>query len=91
VGAVTSIVNPLGFGCLLTALYVLRFRAWHRPLTIAVYFAFFTFLEWGAAHWFMPPGALPDEIGWLCLGLMVPVLVAAFFVRREERRARPVD
>jgi hypothetical protein len=83
----SSILNPLGFGVLLTSLYVLRFRAWSRPATVVVYFAFFTFLEWGAAHWFMPPDALPDVIGWLCLGLTVPVLVATYLLWRAEKRA----
>ena len=80
----TSIVNPLGFGVLLTSLFVLRFRAWRRPATVVVYFLFFTGLEWGAAQ-FMPPGGLPDAIGWLCLGLTLPVLVATYFVWRAER------
>lgn len=86
----TSIVNPLGFGILLTSLYLLRFRAWRRPFVLVVYFVFFTGLEWLAAQ-FMPPGGLPDAIGWLCLGLTVPVLVATVLVWRAERGASPGD
>ena len=37
------------------------------------------------------PGGLPDEIGWVCLGLTVPVLVATVFVWRAERAASPGD
>jgi len=83
-----SLVNPIGFGALLTALYVLRFRAWRRPVLVVAYFAFFATLEWLAARFFMPPGALPDAVGWLCFGLTVPVLVATVLLWRAERSAR---
>ncbi len=79
-----SIVNPLGVGLLLASLYMLRFRAWRRPILVVAYFAFFASLEWVAARYFLPPDALPSTIGWLCLGLTVPVLVATFLVRRQE-------
>ncbi|MBK7952014.1 MAG: hypothetical protein IPK00_25500 [Deltaproteobacteria bacterium] len=48
----TSFVNPVGVGLLLASLYMLRFRAWRRPILVVVYFAFFTTLEWIAAHYF---------------------------------------
>lgn len=86
-----SLVNPIGVGGLLAALYMLRFRAWRRPILVVAYFAFFTSLEWIAARHFLPPGALPDAIGWLCLALMVPVLVATFLVRRHELRSHEGD
>lgn len=79
-----SLVNPLGVGLLLASLYMLRFRAWRRPILVVAYFAFFTSLEWVAARYFLPPDALPSAIGWLCLALTVPVLVATFLVRRQE-------
>ncbi len=87
----SSLVNPVGVGLLLASLYMLRFRAWRRPIVVVVYFAFFTTLEWIAAHYFLPPGALPNAIGWLCLGLTVPVLVATFLVRRHERMQNEGD
>lgn len=83
---VESFVNPVGVGLLLSALYMLRYRAWRRPILVVAYFAFFTSLEWVAAHYFLPPDALPSVIGWLCLGLTVPVLVATWLVWRQERR-----
>ncbi|MBK7952044.1 MAG: hypothetical protein IPK00_25670 [Deltaproteobacteria bacterium] len=83
---VESLVNPVGVGLLLSALYMLRYRAWRRPILVVAYFAFFTSLEWVAAHYFLPPDALPSVIGWLCLGLTVPVLVATWLVWRQEQR-----
>lgn len=80
----TCLVNPVGVGLLLASLYMLRFRAWRRPILVVVYFAFFATLEWIAARHFLPPSALPDVVGWLCLGLTVPVLVATWLVRRHE-------
>lgn len=80
-----GLVNPLGVGLLLAALYMLRFRAWRRPSLVVAYFAFFTTLEWVAARYFLPPGALPNAIGWVCLGLTVPVLVATYLLRRHEQ------
>jgi hypothetical protein len=88
---VAELLNPFGVGLLLASLYMLRFRAWRRPLLVVVYFAFFTTLEWVASHYFLPPGALPDTIGWVCLGLTVPVLVATYLVRRQERRQHEGD
>lgn len=86
-----SLVNPLGVGLLLAALYMLRFRAWRRPALVVAYFAFFTTLEWVAARYFLPPGALPETIGWVCLGLTVPVLVATWLVRRHEHNQHEGD
>lgn len=83
-----SLVNPVGVGLLLSALYMLRFRAWRRPVLVVAYFAFFTSLEWVAAHYFLPPGALPNAIGWLCLALTVPVLIATAIVWRQEQLHR---
>lgn len=81
-----SLVNPVGVGLLLASLYMLRFRAWRRPILVAAYFAFFTSVEWVAARYFLPPDALPSAIGWLCLALAIPVLVATYVVWRQERR-----
>ncbi len=81
-----SILNPIGFATLLTALYVLRFRGWTRPGRVALYFAFFAGLELVATRYFLPPGAFGPALGRLCLGLTVPVGVAAFLVWRHERR-----
>jgi hypothetical protein len=81
-----SLVNPVGVGLLLSALYALRFRAWRRPILIVAYFAFFTSLEWVAARYFLPPDAFSNAIGWLCLALSVPVVIAGVFVWRQERR-----
>lgn len=86
-----SILNPLGVGLLLSSLYTLRFRAWRRPVLVVVYFAFFTSLEWTAARYFMPPGALPNEVGYVCLGLTIPVLVATALVWRHEQRQHEGD
>ena len=80
-----SVLNPLAFAILLTALYVLRFRGWRRPLAVAGYFVFFAALEVGAAR-LLPPGAFGSGLGILCLALSVPVLVAAYLVWRQERR-----
>lgn len=81
-----AILNPLAFAMLLTSLYILRFRGWDRPLAVAVYFVFFAALEFLATHYFLPPGAFGPGLGMVCLGLTVPVLVAAFLVWRHERR-----
>ena len=89
--SVDSILNPLGVGLLLSSLYMLRFRAWRRPVLVIAYFAFFTSLEWIAARYFMPPGALPNEVGIVCLGLTLPILVATFLVWRNEQREHEGD
>ena len=81
-----ALVNPVGVGLLLAALYMLRYRAWRRPILVVAYFAFFTSIEWVAARYFLPPDALPSTIGWLCLALTVPVLAATFLVWRQEQR-----
>ncbi|MEM9177757.1 MAG: hypothetical protein AAGC67_21310 [Myxococcota bacterium] len=80
-----SVLNPLAFATLLTALYVLRFRGWKRPLAVVGYFVFFAALEIGATR-MLPPGAFGSGLGILCLALSVPVLVAAWFVWRLEKR-----
>lgn len=80
-----SVLNPIAFATLLTALYVLRFRGWKRPLAVVGYFVFFAALEIGATR-MLPPGAFGSGLGILCLALSVPVLVAAWFVWRLEKR-----
>jgi len=80
-----SILNGLSFSLLLTALFVLRFRGWKRPLMVAVYFCFFLVLEVTTSHFFMPPGAFGPGLAILLFGLTVPVLVASYFVWRHER------
>lgn len=79
-------LNAVAFAILLTSLYVLRFRAWQRPGVVALYFAFFVGLEMIASHFFLPPGAFGPGLGYLCLGLTVPVWVASLLVRRSEQR-----
>jgi len=81
-----SIVNPIAVAALLTSLYVLRFRGWTRPGVVAAYFVFFATLELVATHYFLPPDAFGPGLGYVCLGLTAPVLVAVFLVRRYERR-----
>ena len=80
-----SILNPIAFATLLTALFVLRFRGWNRPLAVVGYFVFFAALEIGATR-LLPPGAFGPGLGFLCLALAVPVLIAAGFVWRQEKR-----
>ena len=80
-----SMLNPIAFAGLLTALYVLRFRGWTRPGRVALYFGFFAALELVATRYFLPPGAFGAGLGYLCLGLTLPVLIAAFLVWRHER------
>jgi hypothetical protein len=81
-----SILNPVAFAILLTSLYVLRFRGWQRPGRVGLYFLFFAALEFVATRFFLPPGAFGPGLGWLCLGLSAPVLIAAYLVRRHEGR-----
>ena len=86
-----SILNPIAFATLLTSLYVLRFRGWQRPIRVVVYFVFFAGLELAATRWFLPPDAFGAELGVLCLALTVPVLAAAAFLWRHERRSGRED
>ena len=81
-----SLLNPIAFATLLTSLFVLRFRGWTRPVAVAIYFVFFAALEIVATRYFLPPGAFGPGLGVVCLGLTVPVLVAAFLVRRQEEK-----
>lgn len=81
-----SALNGISFSLLLTSLYILRFRGWKRPLAVVVYFVFFVVLEVGSAHFLLPPGAFGSGLWMLCLGLTIPVLVAAYLVWRHQRR-----
>lgn len=81
-----AIFNALAFSILLTSLYVLRFRGWRRPGAVALYFSFFAALEVVASKYFLPPGAFGAGLGYVCVGLTLPVLVAAFLLWRHERR-----
>ena len=83
-----SIVNPIAVAALLTSLYVLRFRGWTKPGVVAAYFVTFATLEVVATHWFIPPGAFGPALGYVCLALTAPCLVAVFLVRRYERTER---
>ena len=80
-----ALLNPIAFAVLLTSLYVLRFRAWRTPRVVALYFSFFAVLEIVASRYFLPPGAFGPGLGYLCLGLTAPVLIAAYLVWRHEQ------
>ena len=56
-GTMESILNPIAFATLLSALYVLRFRGWTQPRRVAIYFAFFATVEVIASHYFIPRDA----------------------------------
>jgi hypothetical protein len=90
-GTMESIVNPIAVATLLTSVYVLRFRGWTKPGVVAAYFVFFATLEVVATHYFIPPDAFGPGLGYLCLGLTVPALVAVFLVRRHEQHEREWD
>ena len=81
-----SALNGISFALLLTSLYILRFRGWKRPIAVCLYFAFFVVLEVVTSHYFIPPGAFGAGLTYVCFGLTVPVLVAAFLVWRHEHR-----
>jgi len=85
-GTMELILNPIAFATLLSALYVLRFRGWTQPRRVVIYFAFFATIEMIASHYFIPRDAFGPLLGYLCLGLTVPVLVAAFLVWRHEHK-----
>jgi hypothetical protein len=80
-----AVLNGFSFALLLTSLFVLRFRGWNRPGMVAAYFLFFLVLEVVASHYLLPPGAFGPGLGYVCLGLTPPVLMAAYFVWRHER------
>lgn len=84
---IETVLNPVAFAALLTSLYLLRFRGWRHPFRVAAYFAFFAAFEWIATRYFLPPGAFGPELAWLCLGLTIPVCVAAYLVWRHEARS----
>ena len=81
-----SALNGFSFALLLTALFILRFRGWQRPISVVLYFTFFVVLEVVASHYFMPPGAFGSWLAVVCFGLSVPVLIAAYLVWRHEQR-----
>jgi len=78
-------LNGFAFALLLTSLFVLRFRGWKRPGLVLAYFLFFATLEMVASRFFLPPGAIGTELAWVCLGLTLPVWVAAGLLWRHER------
>ena len=83
--------NGFAFALLLTSLFVLRFRGWQRPGTVALYFVFFAALEMGVSYAVIPPGAIGPGLGRLCIGLSIPVLIAAYLVWRHEKRQGETD
>lgn len=80
-----GILNGVGVATILTSLYVLRFRGWKNPWAVVAYFAFFLVLEAIVSQRFLPPGAMGPGVGYVCFGLSVPVLVAAYLVWRHEK------
>lgn len=80
-----GLFNGVAFSLLLTSVFVLRFRGWERPGMVVAYFIFFSLLEVIASHFFLPPGAFGPTLASVCLGLSVPVLLAAYFLWRHER------
>lgn len=80
-----GILNGFAFALLLTSLFVLRFRGWRRPVMVVFYFVFFVVLEISASHFFLRPGAMGPGLGYACLALTPPVLIAAYLVWRHER------
>ena len=84
-------LNGLAFALLLTSLFVLRFRAWRKPVWIVVYFAFFATLELVASHFFLPPDAFGRGLGYVCLGLTPPVWIATYLLRRHEIREGEIE
>ncbi len=81
-----SVFNGLAFATLLTSLFVLRFRGWRHPWRVLAYFLFFLGLELVATLYWIPADAFGPALGWVCLGLTPPVLVAAWLLWRHERR-----
>lgn len=86
-----GLFNGFAFSLLLTSLFVLRFRGWKHPGRVVAYFLFFVLLEIVASHLFLPPNAMGPELGYVCLGLTLPVLVAAYLVWRHEVREDESD
>jgi len=62
----------------LTAMFAFRFRGWERPLRLFGYFALFLALEGVSAKFLLPPNVFGSEVGWVCLGLSVPFIVASW-------------
>lgn len=73
---------------MLTAVFVLRFRVWERPMQGVAYFVFFAVLDFTAMWLWVPPGAFGPGLGFLCLALTVPAVVAIVLVRRHEQYER---
>ena len=86
-----ALLNSLAFALLLTSLFVLRFRGWKRPIAVLLYFVFFAVVEVLASRYFLRPGAFGPGLGYLCLALTPPVLIAAFLVWRHEKRSGEVE
>jgi hypothetical protein len=84
-------LNGLSFALLLTSLFVLRFRAWRKPVWIVAYFAFFAAVELVASHFFLTPNAFGPGLGYVCLGLMPPVWIATYLLWRHEKREGEID
>jgi hypothetical protein len=84
-------LNGLAVALLLTSLFVLRFRAWRKPVWVVFYFAFFATLELVASHNFLPPNAFGPGLGYVCLGLTPPVWIATYLLWRHERREGEVE
>jgi hypothetical protein len=88
---VPGLFNGIAFALLLTSLFVLRFRGWQHPGRVIAYFLFFVLLEAVASHYFLPPGAIGPGLGYVCLGLTVPVLIAACLVWKHEVKHGETD
>lgn len=87
----TQMTIAFSIALLLTASFAFRFGQMKRPRLLAAYFAFFLTVEWGAATYFIPEGALGIEIAYVCFGLTIPFIIAGILRLRYENSLEDSD
>ena len=81
----TQFLIAFSVAALLTAIFAFRFGQMTRQGVLGAYFALFLTIEWVAAKYFIPEGALGIEVAYLCLGLTMAFVVAGILRHRYEK------
>ena len=86
-----ALMTSVGVTSLLTAVFALKFRYWRRPGILTLYAALFFGLEWVGHRYLLPQEVFGAWLGYLCLALTVPVVVAIILLDRYEQKMGVVE
>lgn len=86
-----ALMTSVGVTALLTSIFALKFRYWRRPVVLTIYALVFFVIEWVGHRYFLPEDLFGAWLGYLCLALTVPVVVAIVLLDRYERKMGVAD